>query len=482
MIRPLRVALFALLALLSIATPATAQNFNGGTYPTISAAYAACNAAAPGRWSQPVPSYFDGTSCTDGFPANSDGQPSNVYGANIIVGCVKQYVPASGYRTCNYTAGYRYTAGCTAPTTWDEASHTCADLDAACRQAKADSENPTSPMYIAPGQGSGVAWQQPERCVGGCEWKDPAGIAHRATVGGVSAYWGVRRPTGVRCTLPAAAAGDPTPQASLPQNQPPQACMPAVNGLTMCIRKDGKHCATATTGKQLCWNPGETGTKTDGALAQKRDAGTPSPVVPPVAPPGTSLNQTAGPVTETNTITNGTSTSTSTTTSTNYTTNTGTDAGTTGSGEAAGTPGGTGSAAGSGNSVSGGACGSNYACVSTDPVQCAALQESQKARCAMESISGVASGTPTAITRDGHESASLTSSGRGIEQTIGGSDLDTSGVQAGSGGACPVPPDVTIQGHLIHMDTTKFCEWMQLGSFLVVLAATILSLKILGGS
>ncbi|WDK56294.1 hypothetical protein JH296_10595 [Xanthomonas campestris pv. campestris] len=58
------------------------------------------------------------------------------------------------------------------------------------------------------------------------------------------------KPTGATCTY-----GDGSGQAVKDQD-----CVKS-GTLTMCIRADGKNCATASTGKQFCWSPGESGVK-----------------------------------------------------------------------------------------------------------------------------------------------------------------------------------------------------------------------------
>ncbi|KNX93798.1 hypothetical protein XvhCFBP2543_22295 [Xanthomonas vasicola] len=58
------------------------------------------------------------------------------------------------------------------------------------------------------------------------------------------------KPTGATCSY-----GDGTGQGVKDQD-----CVQS-GTLTMCIRSDGKQCATASTGKQFCWSPGESGVK-----------------------------------------------------------------------------------------------------------------------------------------------------------------------------------------------------------------------------
>lgn len=156
---------------------------------------------------------------------------------------------------------------------------------------------------------------------------------------------GAYKPTGQPCD-----SADPAPQGERKLE-----CV-GIPGQSMCKRDDGKLCATASSGKMICWGSGETGEKGDGPLLQVRNAGSQpaSPQTPP--PPGDSFTQqgSAQPVSES--INGGT---TINTTITNYTTGSGVNA--VGSGGSA--SGGSGSSGepddGSQGSGSGGSGGDN---------------------------------------------------------------------------------------------------------------------------
>ncbi|MFA0925154.1 hypothetical protein [Xanthomonas fragariae] len=79
----------------------------------------------------------------------------------------------------------------------------------------------------------------------------PATSADTFTAGGKT-YFSLAgaKPTGATCTY-----GDGSGQVVKDQD-----CVQS-GTLTMCIRSDGKNCATASTGKQFCWSPGESGVK-----------------------------------------------------------------------------------------------------------------------------------------------------------------------------------------------------------------------------
>ncbi|WP_426933662.1 hypothetical protein [Xanthomonas arboricola] len=87
-------------------------------------------------------------------------------------------------------------------------------------------------------------------CDNGCAM-GPAASSDTYSAGGKT-YFSLAgaKPTGATCTY-----GDGTGQGVKDQD-----CVQS-GTLTMCIRSDGKNCATASTGKQFCWSPGESGVK-----------------------------------------------------------------------------------------------------------------------------------------------------------------------------------------------------------------------------
>lgn len=167
-------------------------------------------------------------------------------------------------------------------------------------------------------------------CSGGCMYAANGFTMTIQTDGGpVSVYTGKgATPTGQTCAV---GEGD-----GLSEN--PQECVP-VAGQSVCMKPDGKHCYSASTGRQICWQPGETGEKNDGDIRQGRSPGE-SPISPqPI--PGDTLTPTGDPITTTTTTGTG---RTITTTTQNYSTGSGADAGKGGQGES-----GTGDGSGSGN-------------------------------------------------------------------------------------------------------------------------------------
>ncbi len=157
-------------------------------------------------------------------------------------------------------------------------------------------------------------------CSGGCAYQSAGssvtfGVGSKAVTYTSSA--GIK-PTGAEC-----AAGD----AAMDSKPKTEDCAP-VTGQTICTRPDGSVCATASNGKKLCWQPGETGTKTTGDTLADRQAGTQHTPPSLQIPSGDTLTKVGGPDTVQTTVKNPDgSSSTVTTNVTSYKTDNGTDAG-----------------------------------------------------------------------------------------------------------------------------------------------------------
>jgi len=94
-------------------------------------------------------------------------------------------------------------------------------------------------------------------CSGGCGFAvDTSGTWDVVTVGGVTITKASKMsPTGQACTVGDGVGGPSSPLGDQ------ERCV-QTGTLTQCVRADGKTCATASTGKQFCWSPGESGVKT----------------------------------------------------------------------------------------------------------------------------------------------------------------------------------------------------------------------------
>jgi hypothetical protein len=215
----------------------------------------------------------------------------------------------------------------------------------------------------------------PSICPGGCTFARVASsgtVSVTSTFGSTTSYSGHFAFTGTTCT---ATLSSPYPQ-PIPSvvKAPTPICTTYGSGQTFCHQPNGTVCYSSTTGRTICWDPGTTGKKTDGPIAQVRQAGTATPPTPTPPPPGDTFNSNGSPATVTTT----TNSSTSTTTTQNYITNYGTNAGTTNDGQDSGT---TNTTNGTTGTASGGSCSSAYTCTSTYGVDCAMLEEQRLTRC-----------------------------------------------------------------------------------------------------
>ena len=227
--------------------------------------------------------------------------------------------------------------------------------------------------------GFGVATAKPfqQRCLAnGCILAMTPGTGTCTSVAGADGNIcnGEYRFTGAVCGAtppPVHIVGPDTVEAAAKND--PQACTSAGGGShDYCVKRSGEHCMTSAQGRQLCWKPGETGTKTDGPVAQVRNAGT--DVVPPALnlPSGDTLQPTGQKTTATSGST--------ITTTTNYTTIHGTNAGPKDQGQPAD---GTGSEESEEGSASGGADCQQRPVVS-DPMLEMVATQAWATRCAVE--------------------------------------------------------------------------------------------------
>ncbi|WFC43781.1 hypothetical protein [Pseudoxanthomonas sp. SE1] len=184
----------------------------------------------------------------------------------------------NGSDTWSYRTRYRYgeanngsfgvykrtMISCPAGHTWNAATMTC---DSGC-----NSKPPmTNVRFQVAGGIAGSA------CSGGCEYivdlQSGSGPAGLTTIGGVQFYRAPSMvPSGSTCT-----------NGNQPITNDSEACATQGN-LTQCVKPDGQHCATASSGKQFCWQPGENGIKASGndAATKSPDGTTPKP--PPLPP------------------------------------------------------------------------------------------------------------------------------------------------------------------------------------------------------
>lgn len=310
--------------------------------------------------------------------------------------------------------------GCPVGTVWNEPTKTCFDRDKCLAKpalgfTKVHAASPYD--YV---------------CSEGCQFANNGALDIQfpnadGTVDGFTTGW---VPSGEAC-----AAGDPSPS----PGTPPQECRPAPAGQTFCIKPNGDHCYSASTGRQICWRPGQTGEKSDGDILQQRAAGdaagAPPPQTPP--PPGDSFEERGSPQEVSETV-NGVGIGTVVI---NYGTTSGTNAG--------------GSAIDQGENADGssGASGGNSGSGSSG--------DDGGLNC---------DGCDTSDGSAGHEGDSLWG-----EDESGTLDADESGF--GLGSSCPAPP--TVLGH--ELDLSAFCTIMGYIGLLVLAAAHVHAAYIMVG-
>lgn len=458
---------FLVMACLVWSMPARAQfGANNGPYATISAAYAACEAEKAAHWGQG----------TGGMTSEWCKAASNTtYAAsfpNKILGCLNRSTECAYYET------YSYTTGCTAGTSWQEDTHSCRNPDAECAAIKAQENDPESSGYNPETEISTRAGGT--SCIGGCTWTC-IGSCQSTTVNGILA--GVRGHFGFTGKSCAVAPESPVP-ATKPTKPTEPVCKAASANQTYCERQDGKKCYTASTGRQICWNSGETGSKTDGTTAQARCAGTAN-CPAPTAPPGDTLTANGPPVqtvstntqvTNTNGTTSSTTTGTTTTTVNNYTTTYGTNAGTSDQGEPAGSSGGTDQVGGETGTVAGdGSCDQDYVVTGGDPVANKILYEIHRQNCearARYERQGVGLENLTAsVAADPGSPFNMPDAASLV--------LDKAGLSGGIGASsCPQLPAL---GPFGHFDQTKFCEIGSWLGFLFVGIALVWAYQVVFG-
>lgn len=290
-------------------------------------------------------------------------------------------------------------------------------------------------------------------------------------------------------------SGTPPPPEGLgPPNPPKPSCIPIGGGITACTRPgEGKICATASTGRELCWTPGETGVKYDGPTAQQR-TGPNGPTSPPSPPPGDSWQPPQGPGNTSHTTPSGTVINTL---YYNYTTTGGTNAGNTNQGRPATNP--TGGGGGGGDdgdgdgdengSASGGEdCSTPLVVQGGDPVLAAVARQAWLARCGPNKADANGNGQPdwTEVTDPQSHYDDGLGDGTGeptAEDVVTERDVitvdafDRSGF--GWGNTCPALPTVTVFDATIELDREGiFCDWMHLGGWFVLLVAGFACLRI----
>ncbi|UEQ17051.1 hypothetical protein [Xanthomonas phaseoli] len=202
----IRVIFFAVLLLIGFTEYAfSAEPPNGGSFGDQGAAFAACNARGEWWLSNTRPSVPSAQ-----YDCRRDDQPPDAGVYRLWLSADMPYAPTSSF---------------------------VFPLRNSCAARPASTSG-----WSALGNGAS--------CNDGCAM-GPATSADTFSAGGKTYFSLVgAKPTGATCSY-----GDGTGQGVKDQD-----CVQS-GTLTMCIRSDGKQCATASTGKQFCWSPGESGVK-----------------------------------------------------------------------------------------------------------------------------------------------------------------------------------------------------------------------------
>lgn len=335
---------------------------------------------------------------------------------------------------------------CPAAETWDDVSHTCFSPE------RCLAKTPVQYGLL------NVSVGGMHMCQDGCDYEARDGTDSNLTthLGDVlhTYYGGAYKPTGQPCT-----SGQNGPQ-------PPkkQECVP-IEGMTACKRDDGKLCASASTGKQICWNPGETGEKGDGPLLQVRNAGglPASPQTPP--PPGDSFQQQGNSHSMGESIGGGT---TINTTITNYTTGSGVNA------------------VGSGGSSSGGSGNSGEPADGSGSGSGGGSGDSGETNGLLSGIKDKLSSLYDGLTGDGlnHAGDGADPSDTNVwseDEPVDGSTLDSSGWLGGAG-SCPALWDAGgegLAGAFAIETPAQWCDFIGWLRLILIATATITGIVIL---
>lgn len=116
-------------------------------------------------------------------------------------------------------------------------------------------------------------------CSGGCEYRpkvnddNSPGAINVCMMGAMYCGASAWRATGLECST------EDDPEVF---DDTKDTCVTMSNGYGECVHSDGTHCKTASTGRKLCWRPGETGPRTtsDGLFGADRKVAPGAPTAP----------------------------------------------------------------------------------------------------------------------------------------------------------------------------------------------------------
>lgn len=338
-------------------------------------------------------------------------------------------------------------------------------------------------------------------CISGCqlEWQDDGSASSKKTTlynanGTVAAdgviYTGKFQYSGALCP-----AENPPP--GLPPEKPEDDAEPSENecvplgNQTACVKPNGNICAQASTGREICWSPHETGSKSDQQYMQTKTPGeNPTPQAL-----GLPNGDTAEKVKDDFKMKQETSGQASVTTVSTYATNSGANAGVKNEGQKQGenqAPGGGGTGDANGNGVcdegetcdeetagGGGDCETEPT-VSGDPGEQMIAVQAWRTRCEIEQSKKDISNETADLKgqNDGMEGG--LEAGQGWTTGDGNLAINT-GLLGGGSGACPAPPVINIGGRPFAWPA-GFCQALALIRLLVIAVAYVAgALMLLGG-
>lgn len=463
----LRVLLVLFSALVMLATPgAKAQDTCGGngafgTCPTQAAASAAAQSAAQARWSPLSPGW---TICGPHTIETPTGNPND----EIRFFLLQPGVACSAAPSYWEITARSYPKG----TESDE----CGPGEVSDPEHPGECLTPQKCLARNVGiTGDGVrAWES--KCISGCQIALQPGTGGPTTANGSTIWRGRFEYSGNVCE--GGVVQNPDPDGTrTDEKTKPQECVSTGPQSRACVKPNGDTCYTTQSGRQTCWKPGETGTKTDGPVLQKRDPGHQEGAPDVQIPNGDTAIKDGSTVKTTATKPDGSTVNTSTT---NYVTNSGANAGDNNQGE---------KDDGSGEGREGkdgekGSASSNCttppACNEGDSIGCAMLRQSWLNHCdfakprseTMEQVVGDTSelnaipGLSTAM-RDVH----------GELEEAGPDTIDDGGW--GGRGNCPIVLNFSAMGHSWQIDHPQLCEILDALAALILLVGAFHSTRIL---
>ncbi|MDH5829712.1 hypothetical protein QFW80_04160 [Luteimonas sp. M1R5S18] len=173
---------------------------------------------------------------------------------------------------------------CPAGSAWDPATNTC---------TRGCATKPSLPNRAFPGTGGA--------CVEGCAYSvvfDPStpGASGTLEIGGTAYHWGTLAPTGAECS---------TTTEVREHNPNRSTCVATGGGFSECVEPSGRHCVTGAQGGRYCWEPGQTGPRSNsqGTEGATRTPEGETPRKPPNMPDATGTTGATTTINNTTTTT-----------------------------------------------------------------------------------------------------------------------------------------------------------------------------------